>query len=44
MTKTQMVFSLTVTLRYIDPKITRRIEVPADVTLYDLHRILQITI
>jgi hypothetical protein len=37
------IYQIKVTLEGTKPPIWRRIQVPADITLYDLHRILQVT-
>jgi len=37
-----MVYELTVTLEDVQPPVWRRVRVPADITLGDLHRVLQI--
>lgn len=40
---TSVVYQLKVSLRGISPMIWRRVLIPADLTLYELHRVIQIT-
>jgi len=42
MAKTKKIYRLKVTLRYSRPPIWRRLKVYDDVTLYELHQILQV--